>query len=90
VPRTNSSTIDARTKTQNVYATRPGVDEPDPSPSSTIAGHDGGTGASPQSSVHGAGVPWEIGIAETQQTLLLNDLRSRINRRGRRADEDRP
>jgi glutamate synthase domain-containing protein 2/glutamate synthase domain-containing protein 1/glutamate synthase domain-containing protein 3 len=44
----------------------------------TIAGHDGGTGASPQSSVHGAGVPWEIGIAETQQTLLLNDLRSRI------------
>jgi glutamate synthase domain-containing protein 2/glutamate synthase domain-containing protein 1/glutamate synthase domain-containing protein 3 len=44
----------------------------------TIAGHDGGTGASPQSSVHGAGVPWEIGLAETQQTLLLNDLRSRI------------
>ncbi len=44
----------------------------------TIAGHDGGTGASPQSSIHGAGVPWEIGLAETQQTLLLNDLRSRI------------
>jgi glutamate synthase domain-containing protein 2/glutamate synthase domain-containing protein 3 len=44
----------------------------------TIAGHDGGTGASPQSSVQGAGVPWEIGLAETQQTLLLNDLRSRI------------
>ena len=44
----------------------------------TISGHDGGTGASPQSSVHGAGVPWEIGLAETQQTLLLNDLRSRI------------
>ena len=44
----------------------------------TIAGHDGGTGASPQSSVQGAGVPWEIGLSETQQTLLLNDLRSRI------------
>ncbi len=44
----------------------------------TIAGMDGGTGASPQSSIHGAGVPWEIGLAETQQTLLLNDLRSRI------------
>jgi glutamate synthase domain-containing protein 2/glutamate synthase domain-containing protein 1/glutamate synthase domain-containing protein 3 len=44
----------------------------------TIAGHDGGTGASPQSSVQAAGVPWEIGLAETQQTLLLNDLRSRI------------
>ncbi|MGA2926007.1 MAG: glutamate synthase large subunit, partial [Solirubrobacteraceae bacterium] len=44
----------------------------------TIAGFDGGTGASPQSSIHGAGVPWEIGLAETQQTLLLNDLRSRI------------
>jgi glutamate synthase domain-containing protein 2/glutamate synthase domain-containing protein 1/glutamate synthase domain-containing protein 3 len=44
----------------------------------TIAGHDGGTGASPQSSVQGAGIPWEIGLAETQQTLLLNDLRSRI------------
>jgi glutamate synthase domain-containing protein 2/glutamate synthase domain-containing protein 3 len=44
----------------------------------TIAGHDGGTGASPQSSIQFAGVPWEIGLAETQQTLLLNDLRSRI------------
>jgi glutamate synthase domain-containing protein 2/glutamate synthase domain-containing protein 3/glutamate synthase domain-containing protein 1 len=44
----------------------------------TISGHDGGTGASPQSSVQFAGVPWEIGLAETQQTLLLNDLRSRI------------
>jgi len=43
-----------------------------------IAGHDGGTGASPLSSVQAAGVPWEIGLAETQQTLLLNDLRSRI------------
>ncbi|MBV9818291.1 MAG: glutamate synthase subunit alpha [Solirubrobacterales bacterium] len=44
----------------------------------TVSGHDGGTGASPQSSVQSAGVPWEIGLAETQQTLLLNDLRSRI------------
>ncbi|HEY5199009.1 MAG TPA: glutamate synthase-related protein, partial [Solirubrobacteraceae bacterium] len=43
-----------------------------------IAGHDGGTGASPQSSIMSAGVPWEIGLAETQQTLLRNDLRSRI------------
>ncbi len=44
----------------------------------TISGHDGGTGASPQSSIQSAGVPWEIGLAETQQTLLANDLRSRI------------
>ncbi|MBF6620719.1 MAG: glutamate synthase subunit alpha, partial [Patulibacter sp.] len=43
-----------------------------------IAGHDGGTGASPLSSIVSAGVPWEIGLAETQQTLLLNDLRSRV------------
>jgi len=43
-----------------------------------IAGHDGGTGASPQSSIQSAGVPWEIGLAETQQTLLLNQLRSRV------------
>jgi glutamate synthase (NADPH/NADH) large chain/glutamate synthase (ferredoxin) len=43
-----------------------------------IAGHDGGTGASPLSSIQAAGVPWEIGLAETQQTLLLNDLRPRI------------
>ncbi len=43
-----------------------------------IAGHDGGTGASPLSSIVSAGVPWEIGLAETQQTLLKNDLRSRI------------
>src|SRR5437764_4707383 len=48
----------------------------------TIAGHDGGTGASPQSSVQSAGIPWEIGLAETQQTLLLNDLRSRITVEG--------
>jgi glutamate synthase domain-containing protein 2/glutamate synthase domain-containing protein 1/glutamate synthase domain-containing protein 3 len=43
-----------------------------------IAGHDGGTGASPKSSIQHAGVPWEIGLAETQQTLMRNDLRSRI------------
>ena len=43
-----------------------------------IAGHDGGTGASPLSSIKHAGGPWEIGLAETQQTLLLNNLRSRI------------
>ncbi len=43
-----------------------------------IAGHDGGTGASPLSSIQQAGVPWEIGLAETQQTLLSNDLRTRI------------
>src|SRR5213078_1810016 len=43
-----------------------------------ISGHDGGTGASPLSSIQSAGVPWEIGLAETQQTLLINDLRSRI------------
>jgi glutamate synthase domain-containing protein 3 len=43
-----------------------------------IAGHDGGTGASPLSSIQSAGIPWEIGLAETQQTLLHNNLRSRI------------
>jgi glutamate synthase (NADPH/NADH) large chain len=43
-----------------------------------IAGHDGGTGASPLSSVKHAGTPWELGLAETQQTLVLNRLRSRI------------
>ena len=43
-----------------------------------IAGHDGGTGASPQASIQHAGIPWEIGLAETQQMLLRNDLRSRI------------
>ncbi len=43
-----------------------------------IAGHDGGTGASPLSSIQSAGVPWEIGLAETQQTLVRNDLRSRV------------
>jgi glutamate synthase (NADPH) large chain len=43
-----------------------------------ISGHDGGTGASPLASIKYAGVPWEIGLAETQQTLVLNDLRGRI------------
>ena len=43
-----------------------------------ISGHDGGTGASPLTSIQYAGVPWEIGLAETQQTLVLNDLRGRI------------
>ena len=44
----------------------------------TISGHDGGTGASPISSIKHAGTPWELGLAETQQTLMLNQLRSRI------------
>ncbi len=43
-----------------------------------ISGHDGGTGASPLASIKYAGMPWEIGLAETQQTLVLNDLRGRI------------
>jgi glutamate synthase (ferredoxin) len=43
-----------------------------------ISGFDGGTGASPQTSIKHAGLPWELGLAETHQTLVLNDLRSRI------------
>ncbi|MFP4014505.1 MAG: glutamate synthase large subunit [Chitinispirillaceae bacterium] len=43
-----------------------------------ISGHDGGTGASPISSIKHAGIPWEIGLAETQQTLVMNHLRDRI------------
>ncbi len=43
-----------------------------------ISGHDGGTGASPLSSIKYAGIPWEIGLAETQQTLVMNHLRDRI------------
>ena len=43
-----------------------------------ISGHDGGTGASPLSSIKHAGIPWELGLAETHQTLVLNNLRSRI------------
>jgi glutamate synthase (NADPH) large chain len=45
----------------------------------TISGHDGGTGASPWSSIMHAGTPWELGLAETQQTLVLNRLRGRIS-----------
>ncbi|HEY4409389.1 MAG TPA: glutamate synthase-related protein, partial [Acidimicrobiia bacterium] len=44
----------------------------------TIAGHEGGTGSSPLSSIQSAGLPWELGLAETQQTLVRNNLRSRI------------
>ena len=43
-----------------------------------ISGHDGGTGASPQTSIKHAGIPWELGLAETQQTLVRNGLRDRI------------
>lgn len=43
-----------------------------------ICGYDGGTGAAPRSSIHTAGVPWELGVAETHQTLIMNDLRSRV------------
>jgi glutamate synthase (ferredoxin) len=43
-----------------------------------ISGHDGGTGSSPQTSIMHAGLPWELGLAETHQTLVLNNLRSRI------------
>jgi glutamate synthase (NADPH) large chain len=43
-----------------------------------ISGHDGGTGASPQTSIKHAGLPWELGLAEAHQTLVLNNLRSRI------------
>jgi glutamate synthase domain-containing protein 3 len=43
-----------------------------------ISGYDGGTGASPLSSIKHAGIPWELGLAETQQTLVLNGLRSRV------------
>jgi glutamate synthase (ferredoxin) len=43
-----------------------------------ISGHDGGTGASPLTGIHYAGIPWELGVAEAHQTLVLNNLRSRI------------
>ena len=43
-----------------------------------ISGHDGGTGASPLSSIHGAGTPWELGLSETHQTLVQNGLRDRV------------
>ena len=43
-----------------------------------ISGHDGGTGAAPRTSIHNAGLPWELGLAETHQTLIQNGLRSRV------------
>ena len=43
-----------------------------------ISGHDGGTGASSWTGIKGAGLPWELGIAETHQVLVMNDLRSRV------------
>lgn len=46
-----------------------------------VSGHEGGTGASPLSSIKHAGLPWEIGLAETQQVLMLNDLRDRVTLR---------
>lgn len=44
----------------------------------TISGHDGGTGASSWTGIKHAGLPWELGLSETHQTLVLNDLRSRV------------
>ncbi|CAM9931397.1 unnamed protein product, partial [Ectocarpus sp. 8 AP-2014] len=44
----------------------------------TVSGHDGGTGAAVWTAIKGAGLPWELGVAEAQQTLVLNDLRSRV------------
>ena len=43
-----------------------------------ISGYDGGTGAAPKSSIHNAGLPWELGLAETHQTLVRNGLRTRV------------
>lgn len=43
-----------------------------------ISGYDGGTGAAPRSSIHNAGLPWELGLAETHQTLIMNGLRSKV------------
>ena len=50
-----------------------------------ISGYDGGTGAAPRTSIKNAGLPWELGIAETHQTLILNGLRSRVAHRERLA-----
>ena len=55
-----------------------------------ISGYEGGTGASPLTSIKHAGIPWELGLAETQQILVANDLRGRIRVRDRRPAEDRP
>ena len=54
-----------------------------------ISGHDGGTGASPLTSIHHAGTPWELGLAEAQQVLVMNGLRGRVRAAGRRAAQDR-
>jgi glutamate synthase (NADPH/NADH) large chain len=54
-----------------------------------ISGYDGGTGASPETSLKHAGLPWELGLAEAQQTLVLNNLRSRIVVEVRRQADDR-
>ena len=54
-----------------------------------ISGHDGGTGASPLTSLKHAGAPWELGLAETQQTLVLNGLRDRIAGPGGGQPQDR-
>lgn len=43
-----------------------------------VSGYDGGTGASPMNSIRHAGLPWELGLAETHQTLMLNNLRDRV------------
>ena len=43
-----------------------------------ISGHDGGTGAAPRSSIHGAGLPWELGVAEAHQALIANGLRRQV------------
>ena len=43
-----------------------------------ISGYDGGTGAAPASSIHNAGLPWELGLAETHQTLIMNGLRNKV------------
>lgn len=43
-----------------------------------ISGYDGGTGAAPRSSIHNAGLPWELGLAETHQTLMMNELRNKV------------
>ena len=43
-----------------------------------ISGYDGGTGAAPKSSIHNAGLPWELGLAETHQTLIQNGLRNKV------------
>ncbi len=53
-----------------------------------ISGHDGGTGASPLTSLKHAGIPWELGLAETQQVLVMNDLREPHPGRDRRPAED--